>query len=80
MGQHRPNLRWRVVGYLRAFCLWRGTVVVEVVGAVGMRATCLTCTDGGTALTSLGEGRNVAAYLCCLDANTLAMNHPQTYW
>jgi len=81
MGQRRPNLRWRVVGYLRAFRRWQGTAVVEVVGVVGTRATCLTCTDGGTALTSLGEGRrNAAAYLRCLDANTLAMNHPQTYW
>jgi len=44
-------------------------------------ATRSTYAGGGTALTSLGEGRrNAAAYLRCLDANTLAMNHPQTYW
>ena len=64
----------------RAFHCWQGTTVV-VAGAVGMRATCLTCTDGATALTSLGEGkRNTVAHLRCHEGNTLAMNHPETYW
>jgi len=37
MGYRRPNLTWRVVGYLRAFRHWQGTAVVGVVGAVWTR-------------------------------------------
>jgi len=43
-----------------------------------MRTTRLSCTDGGTALTSLREGRRVVAFLRRVTALAKAVNHQQT--